>query len=86
MRTRCTNPNVESYADYGARGITICERWDDFMNFHADMGDIPPGKTLDRINNDGNYEPSNCRWADYFEQAANRRPARPRNVSSRRAA
>ncbi len=77
MRQRCNNPNSKSYPDYGGRGINVCERWGSFEAFLTDMGDRPEGKTLDRHpNNDGNYEPSNCRWATATEQSANRRPAR----------
>lgn len=75
MWTRCTNPNVKSYKDYGGRGVQICERWKDFGNFLADMGERPDGRTLDRINVHGNYEPSNCRWATRKEQAMNTQKA-----------
>jgi hypothetical protein len=74
MRSRCLNPNYDKYPFYGGRGITICERWNSFENFLADMGERPEGLTLDRRNNDGNYEPSNCRWATALEQRHNRRP------------
>jgi len=73
MLQRCSNKNARAYKYYGARGIKACPRWFRFENFLADMGERPPGKTLDRINNDGNYEPSNCRWATPKEQQANRR-------------
>lgn len=78
MIARCTNPKNNRYEYYGARGITVCERWRVFANFLEDMGERPDSKTLDRINLHGNYEPGNCRWATDMEQAANRRPKRPR--------
>ena len=74
MRARCTNPSDQAYKYYGGRGITVCERWlESFENFLADMGEPPVGLTLDRKNNDGNYEPRNCRWVTRKEQAANKR-------------
>lgn len=73
MTQRCTNPNNIAYKWYGGRGITICERWRKFANFLIDMGDRPEGTTLDRIDSNGNYEPSNCRWATRDVQHANQR-------------
>jgi hypothetical protein len=74
MKARCLNPSSTDFESYGGRGINICKEWLDFENFYADMGDRPKGLSLDRINNMGNYEPSNCRWADSITQANNRRP------------
>lgn len=73
MRRRCFDKNFEKYKTYGGRGITVCDRWLDFNNFFQDMGERPEGKTLDRINPEGNYEPGNCRWATAKEQSQNRR-------------
>lgn len=76
MIERCLPSNAERYPGYAGRGIKVCEAWHSFPAFLADMGERPEGKSLDRINNDGNYEPSNCRWATVKEQCRNRRNCR----------
>lgn len=76
MNQRCNTPTCKDYSHWGGRGITICERWREFSNFLADMGDAPPGMSLDRIDNHGNYGPTNCRWATPFEQSQNTRTVR----------
>lgn len=73
MTQRCNYKKDRCYHLYGGRGIKVCERWRKFENFLADMGERPRGKTLDRIDNDKGYEPSNCRWATASEQVKNRR-------------
>jgi hypothetical protein len=74
MLQRCSNPNHPAYQYYGGRGIGVCDRWRDFVNFLADMGKRPKGTTLDRYpDGDGDYRPGNCRWVSPYEQAQNRR-------------
>jgi hypothetical protein len=87
MLQRCYNPNSKVYRHYGARGITVDERWHTFeplvAYILATIGERPPGRSIDRINNDGNYEPGNIRWATRSEQMKNRRKAKWRLRQSR---
>ena len=75
MLARCDNPKNSRQPDWGGRGITVCDRWRNFRNFLADMGKEPLRRSIDRIDNDGNYEPGNCRWATTKQQRQNRRVA-----------
>lgn len=84
MMSRCYRENTHGFERYGGRGISVCKRWHDYGAFLEDMGPRPTGMTLDRVDNNGNYEFTNCRWADAETQQNNRRTARVIEFNGRR--
>jgi hypothetical protein len=80
MHRRCSEPKFRDFKYYGGRGIQVCERWNSFENFLLDMGVRPKGKTLDRKNNHGNYDPSNCEWASHTAQMVTGQVAQPQRA------
>ena len=76
MRQRCSKPTDKDFHNYGARGITVCDRWQDFRNFLADMGEKPEGYSIERVDNNKGYSPDNCKWIPMSQQARNRRMVR----------
>lgn len=84
MLDRCRNPNNRSFSDYGGRGISVCDRWKSFENFLANMGECPPEETIERNDYNGNYEPTNCKWATRKEQNRNTRANRVYVVNGKR--
>lgn len=81
MVQRCRTSSAAGFRNYGGRGVSYCKRWNRFANFLADMGERPEGKTLDRIDVNGDYCPENCKWSTPLEQAANKRPRAPRQAA-----
>ena len=83
MKARCQNPAVNNCDNYGGRGISVCSEWQDFVNFYDDMGECPEDYSIDRINNNGNYEASNCKWSSKKEQCNNKRNNRMLNFEGK---
>ena len=75
MKGRCNNPNFTSYKNYGGKGVSCCEKWEDFLGFLEDMGDCPDGFQLDRIDSSGNYQKENCQWLSRYSNSVKRRPS-----------